>query len=173
MTRGRLLAATLLALPALGLGLTASQAQATAQPTPVVPPPTGLFSEQPVVFDCPGTGGKALVRPGQYVFACADDGDYLSGLHWINWSPGIAVATGKQEINDCTPFCYDGHFRAYPVYVMFWGGTAVPKHPGEQQYTKVTMVYPGARPPAYKNGHQVEGPVSTTGPLPPFYVSQG
>jgi hypothetical protein len=169
MTRGRLLSAISLALPALGLGLglTASQAHATAQPAPAVTAPPVLFSEQPVVLDCPGTS-KPLVRPGQYIFACADDGDYLTGLHWINWSPGIAVATGKQEINDCTPYCYDGHFHAYPVYVMFWGGAAVKGHPGEQQYTKVTMVYPGVRPPVYKNGHPVAGPVSTTAPLPPF-----
>jgi hypothetical protein len=167
MTRGRLLSATLLALPALGLGLglSASQAHATAH--------ADSYSEQPVVFDCPGSGDKALVRPGQYIFACADDGDFLAGLHWLNWSPGFAVATGKQEVNDCTPYCYDGHFRSYPVYVMFWGGAAVPGHPGEQRYTEVTMVYPGARPPHYQNGHQVEGPITTTGPLPSAYPAQG
>ena len=63
MTRGRLLSATLLALPALGLGLglSASQAHASAHATAHA----GIYSEQPVVFDCPGSGDKALIRPGQ------------------------------------------------------------------------------------------------------------
>jgi hypothetical protein len=165
MKRGHLLSglAALVAIPALGLGLTVTALQASASPVHATAAP-GLRSGQPVVFGCPSQGH--LVRPGQYVFSCADGNDYLADLHWSSWARGKASAVAKQEVNNCTPYCYDGHFHSYPVSVTLWGSAAVPGHPGEQRYTEATLRYPGARPPVYRNGHQVEGPKTVTMALP-------
>jgi hypothetical protein len=156
MKWGHLLSAAAVSALAIGLGpgLTADAAG------------HARYSEQPVVLDCSST---PLVRPSDYVMTCADDGVSFIHMHWTTWQPGFATATATDWVNDCTPFCYDGHFHGYPAYVVFWGSAAVKGHPGEQQYTSLTVIYPGSRPPAYRNGHPVEGPVTTTGSLPPFY----
>ena len=96
-----------------------------------------------VVLNCQG---RAQVRPGSYVRTCADANDYLTGLSWKSWGPGLATATGVQKENDCVPNCAGGHFRSYRVDVVFWDSAAV--RPGEQRYTRVTLLYPGSRPPA-------------------------
>jgi hypothetical protein len=165
MKRARLLPgiAAVVAIPALGLGLTVTALQAAASPVHATAG-HGPASEQPVVFGCPAQGH--LVRPGQYVFACADGNDYLADVHWTSWARGQASAVAEQEVNDCTPYCYDGHFRSYPVSVTLWGSAAVPGHPGEQRYTEVTLRYSGATPPVYQNGHQVPGPKTVTWALP-------
>jgi hypothetical protein len=155
MKWGHLLSAAVLAV-SLGAG-TALTANAAGR---------ALYSEQPVVLDCTST---PLVRPADYIITCADGGVSFTHIHWTTWLPGFATATATDWVNDCTPFCYDGHFHGYPAYIVFWGSAVVKGHPGEQQYTDLTVIYPGARPPAYHDGHPVEGPVTTTGPLPPFY----
>jgi hypothetical protein len=143
-----------IAIPALGLGLTVTALEASASPATV----------RVVATDCPGQA--SAVRPSSYVFACADGNDYLAGLHWTSWAAGKATAAGQQEVNDCTPFCYDGHFHSYPVSVTFWGSAAVAGHPGEQRYTEVTLQYSGARPSLFQNGHKVESPKAVTWALP-------
>jgi hypothetical protein len=156
MNRGHLLSGltTLIAIPALGLGLTVTALQAAASPA----------AAHVVATDCPGQSPQ--VRPTSYLFACADGNDYLADLHWSSWAAGQAKAVAKQEVNDCTPFCYDGHFHSYPVSVTFWGSASVPGHPGEQRYTEVTLRYSGARPALFQNGHQVESPAVVTWALP-------
>jgi hypothetical protein len=169
MKRGHLLPgiAAIVAVPVLSLGLTVTALQASASPVHASATPR-LLSEQPVVLGCPGQGPSQehVVRPGQYVLSCADGNDYLADVHWSSWAAGQATGVANQEVNNCIPFCYDGHFRSYPVSVTLWGSAAVPGHPGEQRYTEVTLRYPGARPMVYQNGHQVEGPKTVTVALP-------
>jgi hypothetical protein len=168
MTRGHLLLAASAAAAAAGLGLGLGLSLGLSA-NAAGPPHGGLYSEQPVVLDCTNA---PLVRPADYVITCADGGISFTHIHWTTWQPGFATATATDWVNDCTPFCYDGHFHGYPAYIVFWGSAAVKGHPGEQQYTELTAIYPGSRPPAYKNGKPVEGPLTTTGPLPPFYAHQ-
>jgi len=150
MKRGRLASAFVAAIsiPALGLGpgLRAVSAKTIS---------ARQYSESIVVVNCQG---RAQVRPGSFTLACADGNDYLSGLAWAGWAPGLASATGVQVENDCVPYCAAGHFHRYPVDAVFWGSAAF--GPGSQRYTKVTLLYPGARP-----GHH--GPATLTMPLAP------
>ena len=141
--------AAAIAIPALGLGLNGAASAHTIS--------AGFYAKHTVVLDCQG---HAHVRPGHYTLACADRNDYLSGLAWTSWTPGLASATGVQHENDCVPYCAAGHFRRYPVDVILWGSAVVP---GGQRYTKVTLLYPGARPAYY--GHQ--GPATLTMTLAP------
>ena len=161
MKRGRLTSAIVAAIsvPALGLGLGIAGltvgSDASAQAITA-----NQQSERTVVINCQG---QPQVRPGSFTLACADGNDYLSGLSWTSWTPGLASATGVLHQNDCVPYCAAGRFRRYPVDVVFWGSAAVPGGPGSQRYTKVTLLYPGVRPAYY--GHQ--GPATLTMTLAP------
>jgi hypothetical protein len=135
MKRGRLTSAIVAAISilALGLGLNAAASARTIS--------ARQYSESIVVINCQG---QAQVRPGRFTLACADGNDYLSGLAWTSWAPGLASATGLQVENDCLPYCAAGHFHRYPVDAVFWGAAAA--GPGRQRYTRVTLLYPGTRP---------------------------
>ena len=135
MRRRRLASATAAGICVLALGLGVNgAASATASSAAV-------RSERTVVLNCLG---HAQVRPGSFTLACADANDYLTGLAWKNWSPGLASATGWQHLNDCVPYCAAGHFHRYPVDVVLWGSAAA--GPGTRRYTSVTLLYPGAHP---------------------------
>jgi hypothetical protein len=151
------------AVGALALSLAGSASAAPAQSASSTP------SVRTVVFDCPGNT-MPLVRPRTFILTCADANSLFDKLTWTSWTPGLASAKGVYEENDCIPYCAAGHFHSYPVLVIFWGIKAVPGHPGEQCYTMMTEILPGARPPYY-NGHKwVPVPVTQTGRL---YVPSG
>ncbi len=153
------------AVPALGLGLglgTAAlipAALASARTPSSDVAIANEFSEQAVVIDCQG---QPQVRPENVTLACADGNDYLTRLTWTSWTTERASAAGVQEINDCNPYCAAGHFHGYPVDVTFRGSASVHGHPGRQRYTKVTLIYRGARPDFYRH----QAPEISTLPLP-------
>src|SRR5216684_6848262 len=121
MKRGRLTSAIVAAIsmPALGIGLGLTLGGAASARTISA----RQYSEHTVVINCQG---QPQVRPGSFTLACADGNDYLSSLSWTSWTPGLASATGVQHENDCVPYCAAGHFRRYPVDVVFWGSAAAP-----------------------------------------------
>ena len=132
----------------------AARAGATS-PGSVTP---GLCSERTVAVSCLG---QPEVRPGTFTLACADGNDYLTGLSWTSWTPGLASGYGTQHENDCIPYCAAGHFHAYPVLVVLWRGDALNGNPGTQHYTRLTLIYPGTRPKVFDGQRRVE-PTSTT-----------
>jgi hypothetical protein len=149
------------ALTITGLTLSGSAQAATAHQAaaPAAQRPTALT----VVFDCPGQ--HALVRPKDFVLACADGNSVLEKLAWATWASGLASAKGTLVQNDCTPYCAAGHFHRYPALVVLWGSKAVGS--GEHAYTKLTLILPGARPGYYDSVHHkwVYAPVTQTFPL--------
>jgi hypothetical protein len=72
---------------------------------------TRAAASVPAVMNC---AGKAVVKPAQYVLACADANAGFLGLHWTSWTASVATATGTYRANDCTPTCVAGHFHNYP-----------------------------------------------------------
>jgi hypothetical protein len=120
--------------------------------------PAGPVSIQTVVLDCPGL--PALVRPKNYILTCADGYVQLQKLSWTSWTPGLASATGTLVKNTCTPSCVAGHFHSYPVLVVLWGRAAVKNHPGQQCYTRMTLIYPGARPQGASQTETISLPTS-------------
>ena len=115
----------------------------------------------PKVYNCL----HAQVRPGSFTLACADGNSYLNHLSWSSWTASSASGTGRQMINDCQPYCAAGKFRGYPAHVTFWRSEPVPNHPGQRYFSRVTLRYPGARPPVISGGKQVNGPATWTGAL--------
>jgi hypothetical protein len=141
----------------LGLGLLgAASASATAHSSTSAA--AGLYSERTVVISCQN---RTQVRPGTFTLACADGNDYLTGLSWTSWTSRLASGYGTQHENDCIPYCAAGHFHAYPVLVVLWGSGPLRGNPGTQHYTRMTLIYPGARPKVY-DGHRWVEPTSTT-----------
>jgi hypothetical protein len=115
----------------------------------------------PRVYNCL----HAQVRPGSFTLACADGNSSLTHLSWSSWTASSARGTGTQVINDCQPYCAAGKFRSYPADVTFWRSEPVPGRPGQRYFSRVTLRYPAARPPAYAGGKQVNGPATWTGAL--------
>ena len=149
MDRRRLVSAAAAGICVLALGLGLNGAASAS--------PAGRFSVRTVVLNCLG---HPQVRPGRFTLACADANDYLTGLAWKSWGPGLASATGVQAVNDCVPYCAAGHFHRYPVDVVLWHPAAA--GPGSQRYTSITLLYPGAHP-AYAGSRR---PVTTSMTLP-------
>ena len=115
----------------------------------------------PVAFNC----GYAQIRPRNFVLTCGDGNSYLTNLTWSTWTSPFPTATGTQKINNCIPYCADGTFHKYPVDVVFWRREPLPHHPGMQYFTRVTVLYPAARPPAFYRGKPNSGPETWTGIL--------
>jgi hypothetical protein len=162
VTRRRITAILLPVLAAIGIvaGTAAATTSQHATAHATVQPATRPAA-RPVVFNCT----KAQVRPGSFTLTCADGNDYLSHLSWSSWSASSASGTGTNLVNDCTPYCAAGKFHSYPADVKFWRAEAVPGHPGQRYFSRVTLHFPGARPPIYSHGRPVKGPASWTGVL--------
>jgi hypothetical protein len=143
-----------LAVGALTFGLAGSASAAPARPAA----PTGTVSVQMVVLDCPGVG--ALVRPKSFILTCADGYVQLDKLSWTSWTPGLASAAGTLSKNTCTPSCVAGHVRSYPVLAVLWGRAAVKNRPGEQCYTRMTLIYTGSRPSGVGQTETISLPTS-------------
>jgi hypothetical protein len=151
---------SLLTLIAAGLTITGLTLSSPAQAALARP---ASVAARTVVFDCPGQ--HAMVRPKDFVLACADGNSALEKLTWSSWAPGMASAQGTLVQNDCTPYCAAGHFHSYPALVVLWGGKAIGH--GERAYTKLTMILTGSRPGYYDAVHHkwVYAPVTQTFPL--------
>nr|WP_256725398.1 hypothetical protein [Streptomyces sp. IMTB 2501] len=102
---------------------------------------------RPVLVDC--TWHKN-VRPTDFILACGDGNSRLNGLHWSQWGPHGATATGVNMVNDCKPYCAAGHFHSYPVTVRLDDPRPWKKQPQVQHYTLMSLTYTGARPDGFK-----------------------
>jgi hypothetical protein len=61
--------------------------------------------------------GRTVIRPAYYVIACGDGNAWWQKVTWDSWGASIAVGRGQIVINDCIPYCFEGHFHAYPLTV--------------------------------------------------------
>jgi hypothetical protein len=80
-------------------------------------PPTYRWLAQaptPRVATCVG---RTVIRPAYYLLACGDGNAWWQRVKWGSWGSNIAVGHGQIVINDCIPYCFDGHFHAYPLTV--------------------------------------------------------
>lgn len=93
--------------------ITASQ-QASRPPISVVPPSLLVFS-----------GDTPVHEPVQFWFT-GDSTGYVDNLTWSSWGAGGAVGSGTLHINDCTPNCASGTFKAFPAAVNLSGATQTP-----------------------------------------------
>lgn len=69
----------------------------------------------PRVMNC---NGKAVVKPGSYVIACADANIYFADIHWTSWGTTSAKGSGTYVQNTCTPTCAAGRYVEHPGRLM-------------------------------------------------------
>jgi hypothetical protein len=69
----------------------------------------------PRVLTCTG---HPVIKPRFYVLACGDGNAYWQHVSWMSWGAKTARGTGQLIVNDCIPYCFDGHFRTYPLTVV-------------------------------------------------------
>ncbi|MFJ9822751.1 hypothetical protein ACIRSU_00020 [Streptomyces sp. NPDC101160] len=96
-----------------------------------------------VVVDC---FTKPQVRPADFLLACGDGNNRLTGLHWTSWGPRSATGTGTDLVNDCVPYCAAGTFRSYPVTVTLSRPEPWPREAGVLHFTRLRLAYTGAAP---------------------------
>jgi hypothetical protein len=95
------------------------------------------------------------VRPGT-IWLSGDGSSELGGyyglhsnIRWTSWNPWNAYGNGMQWLNDCIPYCFDGHFHGYQVSLHAY-------HPAwidsVQVFTRLAVQYNHTKPPysAYK-----------------------
>ena len=83
-------------------------------------------------------------RPPTITLACGDGNAVAKDLSWRTWSDTHAAGKGDLVQNDCTPDCADGHFHTYPAQFAL---TDLVRAAGRAYFTKVTITFPGSRPP--------------------------
>ena len=99
---------------------------------------------QVVAVDC---FSGAQVRPGDFLLACGDGNNRLTGLQWSSWGQTSATASGFDAVNDCQPYCAAGKFHSFPVTVRLDRPETWQKNQGLQHFTRLRLVYTEDRPP--------------------------
>jgi hypothetical protein len=76
-------------------------------------------------------GKNVLVRPKQIVYT-GDSSGFLAGpgkagrrpkpgkLNWSSWTPGAALGSGDDWVNNCEPFCAAGTFSQHAVNIKLY-----------------------------------------------------
>lgn len=124
-------AASCAAIAAVFIGLAGAASAASAAPRP---------HDSVVLVNC---AGKAQVEPSQFILTCADDGDYLAGLHWVSWK-GVAFGSGTEHISDCYPYCAarTARFYSYPVLITLWRAKSA--HGNVRYFSRLTEIRTGS-----------------------------
>jgi hypothetical protein len=86
--------------------------------------------------------GKPVAHPDEIVLACATANTTAYGLRWVGWGEPMAVATGHEGYNDCSPDCVSGHVRSIPIALVVSGQQRCPD--GERAYGQIVVVGNGA-----------------------------
>jgi len=138
----------------------ATAAVTVAQAAPAAPAAPAAHAV--VLISC---SGKAQVRPSQYVLACADYGDRLTGIHWVSWK-NVAFGSATEHIENCYPSCVStsNHWYTYPVLLTLWRSKAWPGHAGREYFTRLTEIRTGS----LKLPHDPNLPQTYTFPLAPW-----
>jgi hypothetical protein len=94
-------------------------------------------STVPVIVSC---SGQDVVKPSALVMACADGNWGYQHMHWQVWG-STAYGSATTYMNDCYPDCAQGKFYYFPTLVVVWRPEALPKHAGEQYFSRVSWIY--------------------------------
>jgi hypothetical protein len=114
-------ATTIVAVTTLdGTVISGRQSQSTATPlykelTKAQPPEGAMQSGRtPAIFTCTSV---PTTRPHYYQLACATGQQYLTSLHWSEWTNISASGKGELAADNCIPDCAGGKFVNNPVLI--------------------------------------------------------
>jgi hypothetical protein len=73
----------------------------------------------------------------------ANPRDHGPGIDWMSWTADIALGTGFNQLDNCSPSCAEGKFSGYPVKIELWRARTLA---GTLVFTRMTIFYrTGAR----------------------------
>jgi hypothetical protein len=100
---------------------TALATTTTAAPTASTTPTTRRTTTTAAVIDASikvyGDCKTPTVEPAMIVLACADLGDYVSGVSWTGWTANSATGNGTWNHKECVPNCAQGHVSTFAAHV--------------------------------------------------------
>ncbi len=123
------------------LGAVALATAGTVTGTALAAGAASAGSSAVVLVNCAGQG---QVRPGGYDIGCMA-GELLAGLHWTSWR-SAAFGRGVLKVDDCTPTCAQGKYVRYRVLTVLWRARPWLRHSGRAYFSRLTMIFTGARP---------------------------
>lgn len=92
---------------------------------------------------------RPSIRPGGIALACADDGFGVQNMTWHSWTSSAATGQGRFWAKLCRPSCAEGKIGRYPVAVRL---SAVRSSPAGPWFSRLTVSWPGRRPPGRTPG---------------------
>jgi hypothetical protein len=165
LTRCFLPAAALAVLTVLvtGCGTGTSSVSGAARPSTALPARpaavSGTPAPAPVVYLAEGgsVGGTTVHAPA-CTTGCQLSGDstaWLFDMTWQTWNSTVAVGTGTEKLDDCTPNCAAGTLHAVPVRVTLSKPVLVcfVSGPGRWFWTRLSFTWPDGLPAAFSGGN--------------------
>lgn len=161
MTRKRAIGSVLAAVTAAALGAGIAQAIPAGATAAAAPKYVVVTCKREVAHK----PGKLANRPVGWTIFCADPGADrgrgISDMTWLRWTSHLASGYGYFIENDNYPSPAQGKSYMVPAVVTLWGSASLKGHPGYRTYTRITLMFPGKRPPVYK---KVNGKWTATHP---------
>jgi hypothetical protein len=98
------------------------------------------------------TASNALKVEPQTITYTGDGTGFLGGavansdgssIHWTKWTRHVALGSGFNQLNNCSPSCAGGTFHGYRVKIEVWRPRTLA---GTLVFTRMTIFYQRGRP---------------------------
>lgn len=152
LKRSLLAVAVCAALTALTAGC--ESASSNVANVAAAPSHAATSSRSPVVYLAEGGSvGGTLVHAPACTSGCPLSGDGTTSLWnmtWRTWNSTVAIGTGTEKLDDCTPDCAAGTLHPVRVTVRLSGPVMVCQ-PGQGRWfwTRVAFTWPDGLPAAF------------------------
>ena len=154
LQRGKTAAAIAIGASAIALAASLPATAATRHPAR---PAAAAWTGAVVLVNCQH---KGLVLPRSFILACADGGDFLTGMRWVSWRT-VAYGSGVEVAKSCVPNCSASRFKRFPVLITLWRAKRR-GHSDQFKFTRLTVIYTGRRPLKFNRHGKKEHPLTYT-----------
>ena len=114
-----------------------------------------------------GSVNGTVVHAPACAAGCQLSGDSTTSLWdmtWATWNSAVAVGTGTEKLDDCTPDCASGTLHAVPVKVTLSKPVMVcVAGTGKWFWTRVSFTWPSGLPAAFSGGNAPLNPFDYPG----------
>lgn len=122
----------------------------------------------PVVYLAEGGSvGGTIVHAPACGSGCQLSGDstaWLFNMTWQTWNSTVAVGTGTEKLDDCTPNCAAGTLHAVPVRVTLSKPVMVcVSGTGKWFWTRLSFIWPDGLPAAFSGANAPLNPFDYPG----------
>ncbi|HEX7163779.1 MAG TPA: hypothetical protein VF223_21380 [Trebonia sp.] len=134
----------------------------------LAPSSTAGSSAAPVVYLAEGGSvGGTVVHAPACTAGCQLSGDSTTSLWdmtWATWNSTVAIGTGTEKLDDCTPDCAAGTLHSVPVDVTLSRPVMVcVSGKARWFWTRVSFTWPAGLPAAFSGGNAPLNPFNYPG----------